>query len=412
MEKREKPKIRIIWHSVAPQIKSGYGTVTRNVCFRLKALGYHIIISAYYGLHDGGMLKLGGVPILPVKNSDKHGKESLRYYVKKFDSDLPILHSDFWMFPWFAKLDNSCFYGPLDHTQYGKTHRKTLRSFSDVIACSKFGQLESRKYGVDAKLIPHGVDTRVFKPLNREKCREAFSFKEDKFIIGIVAANSDPEPRKGWDKMFLGIKTLLDNNPKLKKKIMVFAFTKPVSNKGFDLPGLAREIGIKKWVFFPEKMAELVGLPAEEMAQLYNCFNILLNCSRREGFGIPIIEAEACGIPVIATNGSSMIELVKGHGWLVRERDIMYTPLNGYCAVPDQDDIAKKIEEAYFNKEIRIKYGKLSNKFAQKYDWDNLVLNGWVPFLQEKEEEIYGNEPTILDVNIEPLLSKKKRGFK
>ena len=220
MSKREEPKIRIIWHSVSPQIASGYGNVTRNVCFRLKALGYHIIISAYYGLHDGGMLRLGGIPVLPVKNSDKHCKESLRYYVKKFGSDLPILHSDFWMFPWFAKLNNSCFYGPLDHTQYGKAHRKTLGAFSDVLACSKFGQLECKKYGIDARLIPHGVNTQIFKPLNKKECRESFSFSKNKFIIGIVAANSDPEPRKGWDKMFLGIKIFLDTFPELRKKVM------------------------------------------------------------------------------------------------------------------------------------------------------------------------------------------------
>lgn len=737
----KKHKLTILWLSVSPQIRSGYGQVTKNIVFRLAKEGWPIIIVAYYGLHDGGMLKLGGVPVLPIYNGERnYGEKSVPFYCKEFAIDLPILFSDFWRFDWFAKLENSCFYGPLDHcydkntevltekgwkkfaevsldttvmtfnrkknllewqyprkkivmnysgflyhfknqvidlkvspnhrlffgrrnskeeyifreglakefwnadrirfkqtarwegespeyfylqnrklkiidflrfmgfylsegyidhnplnanytvsltqkdekilnlfeqilkrvspnkvgklktkvyvrdkvlwkylkqfgyssqkfipkfikelsprllriflqayevgdgehysdsrrviytssikmrddlqeiilkagygsiyhlhskkgnetiiggrkitsqfplwrisilsskgkepilnkhrldcrkvyysgkiyslevpnsflfvrrngfpvisgnSQYGLQHIKTLRSFNDFITISKWAQKEAKKYGRICKMFPHGVDARTFRPMNKFYCREHFGFNENKFIIGIVAANNDPEPRKGWDKMFLGFKIFLENFPELKKKAYLFAYTKPVTKRGFDLPGLAQSIQIDKNVFFPGRMTHLVGLPEEEMAMLFNSFDILLNTSRREGFGLPILEAQACGVPVIATNFSSMPELVKGHGWLVRPKDWVYTPLNGKTAVPDQEDIAKKIEEAYFNLELREKYGKLSRKFALKFDWDLIIKNNWIPYLEEKERELSGEGEEGKELNIQ-----------
>ncbi len=399
----KKHKLGILWLSVSPHIRSGYGNVTKNIVFRLHERGWPVVIVAYYGLHDGGMLKLGGVPVLPIANKERdYGRTSVPYYKKIFSLDLPILFSDFWRFNWFAKLENSTFYGPIDHSEYGLQHRKTLKEFKEFIAISDFGRREAKKYGRLTSVIPHGVNTKVFKPLDKNICREHFNFRNDKFIIGIVAANNDPEPRKGWDKMFLGFKIFLEKHPELRKKVFLFAYTRPTQLEGFDLPGLAQSIGIDKDVFFPDLMTDLVGLPDEEMAMLYNCFDILMNCARREGFGLPILEAQSCGVPVIATDFSSMPELVKGHGWLVKGKDIMYTPLNGKCVVPDQEDIAKKIEEAYFNSELRRKYGKLSRNFALKYDWDKLIREQWEPFLRKKEIELItkGEEPKTLDIRL------------
>jgi len=413
-ERRKKHKLGILWLSVSPHVRSGYGQVTKNICFRLHDRGWPVVIVAYYGLHDGGMLKLGGCPVLPIHNGDRgYGQKSVPYYIKSFGLDLPILFSDFWRFEWFPKLENSTFYGPIDHSEYGIQHVKTLKAYDEFITISKFGQEEARRYGRFTKMIPHGVNTNVFRPLNKSKCREYFNFRDDKFIIGIVAANNDPEPRKGWDKMFMGFKIFLDNHPELKKKVFIFAYTKPQTKQGFDLPGLAQSIGINKDVFFPDKMTHLVGLPESEMAMLFNAFDILMNCSRREGFGIPILEAQSCGVPVIGTNFSSMPELIKGHGWLVKSKDWMYTPLNGKSAVPDENDIAKKLEKAYFERELRERYGKLSRKFAMRYDWDLLIKNLWEPYLIKKERELSeeGEEAKTLEVRLPKDWMKEAEDF-
>lgn len=389
MEK-EKRNLKILWHSVAPYIRSGYGTVTKNVCFRLKTEGYPIVISSYYGLMQGGMMNLGGCPVLPIGQgeSSNMGAQSVPYYVSKFNIDLPILHTDFWAFDWFAKMPHATLYGPTDHIGYDEIALDTMRTFDEFIVCSKWSLKECRKYRPDTQYIPHGVNTGVYKPLSKTEAREMFGFPIDKFIIGIVAANSDAEPRKGWDQMFMGIKKFMDTFPSEKKNIHVFCYTHPNDPRGFGLPGLAKSLGLRRYIFFPEAMPQLVGLSDEEMAVLFNAFDVEMNCSRREGFCLPALEAQSCGVPVIATNFSSFPELINGHGWLVKPGDNVWSPLNGKCVIPDENDIAKCLEDAYFNQEKRLRFGTDARKFAENYDWDKIIREYWLPFLKRKEEEL------------------------
>lgn len=402
MEMENPKELKILWHSVAPYVRSGYGTVTKNICFRLKAFQYPVVISTYYGLMEGGMLNLGGCPVLPIAQGDGMGKFSVPYYVSKFNIDLPILHTDFWAFDWFAKMPHSILYGPTDHAGYDEKIIDVMRDFEEFIVASKWSLKECRKYRADTMYIPHGVNTSIYKPQSRDDARRLYDFPLDKFIIGIVAANNDSEPRKGWDQMFLGIKKFMDTFPSEKKNMYVFAYTHPNDPRGFALSGLVRSLGLRKYVYFPEAMPQLVGLSDEEMAMLYSSFDIEMNCSRREGFCIPALEAQSCGIPVIATNFSSFPELIKGHGWLVKPGDYVYSPLNGRCVIPDENDIAKALEDAYFNREKRLKFGTESRNFALQYDWDKIIKEYWLPFLKRKEEELYSNkEAKTIDIPID-----------
>lgn len=60
----------------------------------------------------------------------------------------------------------------------------------------------------------------------------------------------------------------------------------------------------------------------EDLAGLYNCASILLYPSLRESFGLPPLEAMACGTPVITTNRTSIPEVVGDAVWTVDPRDI------------------------------------------------------------------------------------------
>ena len=53
-------------------------------------------------------------------------------------------------------------------------------------------------------------------------------------------------------------------------------------------------------MIFSDQYTYLLGWPEERMAQLYNAFDVLSLASSGEGFGIPLIEAQACGVPVVS----------------------------------------------------------------------------------------------------------------
>ena len=211
---------------------------------------------------------------------------------------------------------------------------------------------------------------------------------KDKFIIGWVAANSDKEPRKGWTQGFEGIKYFLEQNPDAAKDLFVFCHTNPMDERGLNLQALKDYLGLNKFVYFENPMVSQTGIRDEELAMIYNSSDIMLNPSRREGFGLPIIEAMACGTPVVGTNFSAMTELIEGKGWLAKVaiRDI--TPIMAITAIPDPHSIADCIEDAYNNPNKILQYGKKASEFAKQYDWDLIIENNWIPFLNNVVDDL------------------------
>jgi glycosyltransferase involved in cell wall biosynthesis len=139
----------------------------------------------------------------------------------------------------------------------------------------------------------------------------------------------------------------------------------------------------------------LCGLTASDLAKQYNGFDVLMNLARGEGFGVPILEAQSCGIPVVATDYTSMTELVQGHGWLVPPFASEYhggvklrNGLNSLWALPDEYKAADALEDAYNHPEKRKKYGMQSREFALGYDFDNVILPLWRDLLGEVESEL------------------------
>ena len=91
--KNAPPKLRLLWHSVAPWIASGYGTTTREVCTRLQKYGFEIIISAYYGAEPGGVPPYQ-VPVLPSKDGP-FGIASAAQYCKQHHVNAGVLFTEF-----------------------------------------------------------------------------------------------------------------------------------------------------------------------------------------------------------------------------------------------------------------------------------------------------------------------------
>jgi hypothetical protein len=76
-------KLKILWHSVAPWVASGYGKPTREICIRLPKYGFKTFISAYYGAEPGGTPPYP-VPVLPSKEG-AFGMTSAAQYSKQLD---------------------------------------------------------------------------------------------------------------------------------------------------------------------------------------------------------------------------------------------------------------------------------------------------------------------------------------
>ena len=147
--------LRILWHSVAPHIRSGYGTVTRHICSRLHKLGYYIIVSAYYGIEQGGVLLIDNMPIIPcTRQGGAFGRVSALQHAKSFKTNIQILMSDYWAFPWFpAEMPQPILHSPMDHTNYPEELLRIIRQYKKIISLCNWQSGELKKVGIDSPVI-------------------------------------------------------------------------------------------------------------------------------------------------------------------------------------------------------------------------------------------------------------------
>jgi glycosyltransferase involved in cell wall biosynthesis len=386
--------MRILWHSVAPYINSGYGTVTKHFMQGMLKNRMQGFVSAYFGIQPGGIVNWNGIYVLPVMKTpqDQLGFKTAAEHYRRFQCDLGIYHADFWPSLPFAKwIPFSLCYSPLDHENYPDKWLEILRTYKWTAVPSIHAQNELKKSQIPSFFLPHGVDTKVYFPQNREDCRKAFTIDKDKFVIGIVAANSDEEPRKGWDTMFSSIKIFFDNNPEARKNSLVFIHTDPEGEKGRNLPELTRQLGIDRNVIWNDRyVSTVVGLPETIMCRLYNCFDVFFLLSRREGFCIPALEAQACGVPCILNDFSALTERndYGRCGWLTKPAAMVYSPLNAMTSIPDAYRGADALKEAYESPTKRTMYGKRSLAYAKRQTWEIALNKYYWPMLGEIAESI------------------------
>jgi glycosyltransferase involved in cell wall biosynthesis len=97
-----------------------------------------------------------------------------------------------------------------------------------------------------------------------------------------------------------------------------------------------------------------------------------------EGFGIPAIEAQACGTPVVVSDASAQPELI-GEGWAVRGQPWFDVPQKSWLMAPSVPDIVEALELAYQRGRSR---SDKAIEFAQQYDADKVFSEMWVPTLE------------------------------
>jgi glycosyltransferase involved in cell wall biosynthesis len=172
----------------------------------------------------------------------------------------------------------------LFHRHVFRCEKKSLAVADAVICVSRFtqNQLKNVFDYHDSVMIYNGVDTELFKP--GPVLREQWNIADTKKIL---LFSGTPSLRKGAD-LLPRIMDLLGDE--------YILFIASGTRGGFN-PGR-------------NTIRNLGNLSLSKLIALYNLCDIFLFPSRLEGFGLSVAEAMACGKPVVATNGSSLPELV------------------------------------------------------------------------------------------------------
>jgi glycosyltransferase involved in cell wall biosynthesis len=388
---------KLLWHSNAPWAPTGYGAQTALFVPKL-AEHYDLAVSSFYGL-EGAPIVWQGVPILPGLGGT-YGNESLPAHVESVfghpREGLVVSLIDVWVLnPNQCAAFNMACWVPIDHEPAPPGVLKFfLNSHAVPLAMSKFGA--EQLSALDPIYVPHGVDTEVYRPVAKSEAREKLGIEDDGFLVGVVAANKGNSPsRKSFVALLEAFAVFRERRPNA--KLYLYTDLRGEWSQGVPLGPVIQALGIPEESIGAADPYSIHFHPssANTMAHLYSAMDVLLNPAMGEGFGVPILEAQACGTPAIVTDFSAMRE-VCGAGWRVGGARF-WTSQQSWQCLPEVADIVAGLESCYrMTPAQREQLAGQAREHALKYDADLVLRDHLLPALEEVRERFADRAPVEL----------------
>ncbi len=386
--------MKILWLTDSPLTCTGYSTISWNILNRLSEQGHecYCIGHNYIGqtipkglkLEDGTEFKftiLGG-------STQPYAQDILTKYIAKYKPDVfGVLLDTFMLFPWFLNLDfapaKTIFYYPSDGGGgLPMNCENILKKVNCAVAMAKFGQRQVKEiHDLNTNYIPHAVDTNIYYPLpddDKKKLRQKWGL-QDKFVVGVVARN---QGRKMLDRTIKTFAMFAKDNP----DAILFMHTDPTDVAApFNIQALIARYKLQNRVVFTG-MTFFHGFDYKQMNELYNVMDVFFLSTSGEGFGVPIIEAMACEVPVAATDYTTTPELLVEDGECgisIKLSSELTGSWNVERGIMDDDDAVKVLQTLKDDPELRKKFGKEGRVKVNKYynwakvgkDWNKLLTN-------------------------------------
>ena len=394
-------KLRIIFSSNALYSNSGYGNQMHDLLPQIKDAGYPLAHVAFFGL-EGAPINLNGIKVYP-KMGSMWGEDALLHHGNDFNADISMCLQDIWTLEMNTVRAMKRFipWTMVDHQPPPPGVLERLQAAYRIITASKFGKSELSKLGFYSTYIPLTVDTEIFKPLQQSKAelRKEFGIPPDIFLFGMVSANKDNPPRKSFQEVIDAFEIFHKKYP----KSGIYFHTILNQQGGFPIDVYARSKGIDKAIYHLEPYTQMFKIGKPEMSRIMNSLDCLLAPSTNEGFGVPLIEAQACGIPVITNNFTAMPELItKDSGLLTDVIFKRFSPMGAYIGHPDTQSIYNQMIEVYNRgEEGRKKMGEAGRKNAvDNYDSKTIFKTHWLKFFETLENEVYPVETPKVDAKL------------
>jgi len=301
---------------------------------------------------------------------------------------------------------------------------------ADVITTySRYGRNILQRDGVTVKDVTSpGINLDTWKPMDRTEIRDKFAIKSSLLIFGTVMRN---QKRKLYPDLFDAYARLRQKwtNPqkidRIKKKAarrekltederralriqhsVLFCHTS-WPDLGWNLPNLIQQNVIQRHTLFTykcdacnyvyvswfcpsdargitqcRKCGEMAahmpgthtGVDEKDLVELFNLIDIYVHPAICEGWGLPIMESKACGVPGLYQNYSAMEDHVQNGGGLPIkvQRPYLEAETEAIRTLPDIDDMVSKMELLAFDDKKRAKLAKQARDCATRmHSWDD-----------------------------------------
>jgi glycosyltransferase involved in cell wall biosynthesis len=245
----------------------------------------------------------------------------------------------------------------IEHPEYFTSFRRrqleftvsrTARTAARIITVSEFSRSAiARAYSLDPEritVVPNAANP-FFRVVNREaslkRVHETFRF-DGPFVLSV----GDLQPRKNHIGLIEAFSRLIKTKPQLPHRLII---TGQDTWFGGRVREAAKNSGVGDRISFTGFVSD------EDLLRLYNACDCFVFPSLYEGFGIPILEAMACGRAVACANTSAMPEVADGAG-------LLFDP-------SQPDEIARAIRDILIDGELRSRMERLGLQRAAGFSW-------------------------------------------
>jgi len=362
-------------------VPTGFGRVMDATGIRLHKRGYEIHAASF--AYDGLLPPMYNGERLPYFVASLQGKAAWAAEVGKLWGALQI---DIVLVIQDAPYAEQIYYQagidwsrtgfvimtPVDGIPIFPNWVQMMKTADAGLTISQFGVDAFKEAGVSVGLCRPGVNVDEFFALDadtRKGLRARMGIEPEAFVLGTMAQN---QGRKAIPLMIRAFMEFAKDKPNAR----YFMDMEPTSPAGWDIYSLCKQQGWDESKLIFRGAAFKVGVT--ELRERYNLLDAHTVMAHREGYGLPLAEAMACGVVSIAMDYCSGPEIVGG------ERGILI-PTAGYGVpgmwggaedrFPDLDVMVEKLQWLHDNPEERAAMAKRGMKWARRQTWDKSTDN-------------------------------------
>jgi glycosyltransferase involved in cell wall biosynthesis len=444
-------KKRILFCSEATFLNTGYATYTREILKYLHGTGkYEIAEMASYGIRNDPRAKDIPWQFYGVMPSDDASEEEKKAYQSSpthqfgewcfehvcldFFPDIVCDIRDFWMLDFaerspFRPLFDWVIMPTVDARPQARQWMATYDGADAVLTYSDWaGKVLMDQSGGSIKYrgsAPPSAHPAYAPVADKRAHKQQWGLDPDCRIIGTVMRN---QRRKLFPDLFEAFRLFLDKQTDGKKYYLYCHTSYP--DLGWDIPELIHQHGLASHVLFtyicPETKKPFPslfrgavaqspytgkwgstlsnvknGVSYEDLSNIINLFDLYTQYANCEGFGLPYVEAAACGVPVCGTDYSAMESEMRKLNGIMFTPAALYKELETGClrAVPDNEYAAECFLHFFSDKVDREAKGKETRElFENKFRWEESGEQ-WARIFDSMPikpfEQTWGSQPRI-----------------
>ncbi len=425
--------IRIAVIGDSPNLQTGFGTVNFELCCGFLEAGFDVHVLCLlenFRVEKGVGYKLAsGLKLYPTSKFDDLGHKNFGVFLRKVRPDVIFIITDPGnVYQYIGPIVNRkkvgdwkrdgkfytppvVTYTPIEGSPAPMTHGASLYTVEHfggtcVVYCETAKDVITHQFpDLHPEIVHHGLDHAPFQkydPKDRQGLRKLVGL-DDYFVIGSIGVN---KRTKGFPTIIYAAQILREN--KLDDGIKFYCHTNPHHSTmhGYALQEMTDYYGVSD-MFLWKQEAKLMTdnywsgvpywsdtlkdarsifgqTPSEPEARGYlwanydlisklNCFDLYLDCSQIEGWGLPVMEAMACGVPAVTVGDFHVRdELHNGASYRIdplppRTWDTWHS--NMRLVRVDPINVAEAILAFRNDEKLRFEYGRRGRRRAKDFRW-------------------------------------------